>query len=46
MAKRIRIKGKLRVYILLFIVLGVIMIAVNVPIYMTDVRFGIYVSYF
>ena len=46
MAKRIRIKGKLRVYILLFIVLGVIMVAVNVPIYMTDVRFGISVSVF
>ena len=46
MAKRIRIKGKLRVYILLFIVLGVIMVAVNVPIYMTDVRFGISVSIF
>ncbi|MBR6093938.1 MAG: DHH family phosphoesterase [Lachnospiraceae bacterium] len=46
MAKKIRIKGRLRIYILLFIVLGVIMIAVNVPIYFFDFKVGIAVSVF
>ena len=46
MAKTIRIKGKMRVYMLLLVVLGVLLGAFNVPIYFLNVKAGIAVSVF
>ena len=46
MAKTIKIKGKMRVYMLLLVVLGVLLGALNVPIYFLSVKAGIAVSIF
>ena len=46
MAKKVKIKGKLRLYMILLVALGVFLGVLNVPIYLFDIRAGIAVSVF
>lgn len=46
MSKKLKVTGKIKVFFLLMILLGVLLIAANVPIYFLNVRAGIAVSIF
>lgn len=46
MSKKLKVTGKIKVFFLLLILLGVLLIAANVPIYFLNVRAGIAVSIF
>ena len=46
MAKKVKVKGKIKVFMLLLVILGVILLLANVPIYFIEVKAGIAVSVF
>ena len=46
MTKGVKIKGKIRVFVILLIVLGALLLLGNIPIYFLDIKAGIAVSVF
>ena len=46
MAKKVKVKGKIKIFILLLFILGVILLMANIPIYFIEVKAGIAVSVF